>query len=552
MTATERTPLVGAPDVQQLTGLRFYVVCFSLFFGVFLAALDGTVVTALLSHIASDLNELGRISWIASAYLAASTAVQPLYGKLSDIFGRKNLLLFCNITFGFGCLLCGVADDLWTLVLGRVISGIGGGGLTILSTIAISDIVPLRKRGVFQGIGNIAFGSGAGVGGIFGGFVSGAMGWRAAFWLQVPTIVISAALVHMFAPATKVTDELVPAQEADTIEGEIEHAHPEVHYIKKNSLSRVDFWGSLTLVSFLVFTMLAISNGGRVLPWTHWFVVGSFAVAAAFLAGFIYVELYVAREPVIPLQLFAHRTILASSLTNLFMSMTVYATLFFVPVYLSAVFGMTPQQVGYRLTFNFLGVATGSFGAGLYMRKTGRYYWLGVLTPALYVVGILMICALPDHPQTWWQFVSLYFTGSGYAAMLTVTLIALISAVPHTFQAVTTSIQYAFRGVGSTLGVALASSLFSNMLLKRLNENVHGPHAKKYIKMVLDSVDAIRDVPLKYQPDIIRSYQSSLQTVFLWCLGLAAVGVVTAACTGEHPLHSKLDRAAENNDEDDE
>jgi MFS family permease len=245
--ATERTPLVGdshsAAEKKPLTGFRFLVVCTSLYFGVFLAALDGTIVTSLLSHIASDLHELGRISWIASAYLAACTAVQPLYGKLSDIYGRKNLLFFCNVTFGIGCLMCGVADGLWMLVLGRVVSGIGGGGLTILSTIAISDIVPLRKRGVFQGIGNIAFGSGAGFGGIFGGLVYESMGWRAAFWLQVPTIVISATLVHMFAPATKVSEELVPAQEAEAIEGEIEDLHPEVHYVKKNSFARVDFWG---------------------------------------------------------------------------------------------------------------------------------------------------------------------------------------------------------------------------------------------------------------------------------------------------------------------
>jgi MFS family permease len=252
--------------------------------------------------------------------------------------------------------------------------------------------------------------------------------------------------------------------------------------------------------------------------------------------------LYVAREPVIPLQLFIHRTILASSLTNLFMTMTVYATLFFVPVYLASVFDMSPQQVGVRLAFNFLGVAIGSFGAGIYMRKTGKYYWLGVLSPAGYVIGIIMICMLATHPENWWQFMSLFLTGAGYAAMLTVTLIALISAVPHTFQAVTTSIQYAFRGVGSTLGVALASSLFTNMLSKLLRENVHGPDAEKYIKMVLESVDAIRQVPVKYQPAIISSYEGALQAVFYSSLALAIFGVVSAACTGEHPLHTKISR----------
>ncbi|ANB12563.1 Vba1p [Sugiyamaella lignohabitans] len=541
----------GKPPIS---GLRFVVVCLSLYFGVFVAALDGTVVTSLLSHIASDLNELPRISWIATGYLVACAAFQPLYGKLSDIFGRKDVLMFCNIAFGAGCLMCGYSNSFVSLVLGRIISGVGGGGMLSLSTIALSDLVSLRQRGVYQGFGNIAFGIGAGVGGIFGGIVTSRYGWRMAFNSQVPAVLISSLLVAVFTPQTRpTTNELVPVQEGSAIEDayETEHhisANTESHnvkYVKKNNLSRVDFSGSFTLVSSLIFLMLAISTGGRQFPWTHPFIVGCFATAFFFVGLFVYIELKVAKEPVLPLQLFTHRTIVASATTNMFMTMSVYGVLFFVPVCLTSVYDMNPTQVGQRLISNFVGVALGSFGAGLYMKSTGKYYTLGILAPLLYIVGITVICLPSFLSVTLWQHVSLFINGTGYAAMLTVTLLALIAAVPHEFQAVTTSIQYAFRGIGSTLGVSIASSIFQNTLASQLRTSVTGPDAEQVIQRVLGSVEEIRKIPIEYQPAVIASYNSACIAVFVTSLVLAVVGTITSALMEEHELHSNINRDEE-------
>ncbi|CDH15792.1 uncharacterized protein ZBAI_07579 [Zygosaccharomyces bailii ISA1307] len=171
-------------------------VLVSLYVGVLLAALDGTVVASLLSHIASELGNLSFAPWIASSYMILSSAFQPLFGKLSDVFGRKRCLLACHTLFAFGSLLSGLSNGMSLLIIGRCIQGIGGGGLVALSNIVVSDMIPLRERGIYQGIGNISFGMGASLGGSFGGIVSDRFGWRYAFLGQITISCVAMSLVY--------------------------------------------------------------------------------------------------------------------------------------------------------------------------------------------------------------------------------------------------------------------------------------------------------------------------------------------------------------------
>lgn len=542
--ATESDSLLGTGP-KKLSGQALYALILSLYAGVFIAALDGTLVTGLLSHIASDLQELKRISWIGTSYLLAYAAFQPIYGKLSDIYGRKAILIFCNLNFGLGCFICWKSSGLNSLVLGRFISGVGGGGMLSLSTITISDFVPLRSRGMYQGFGNIAFGLGAGFGGVFGGIISKAYGWRAAFGIQVPLVAISILLTYIYAPGIEsVRHDMVAEADPSSID-EALHGHPEnEHMIRRDSLSRIDFLGSFFLIVALFFLMFAIATGGVQFAWISYYVIGSLIISAVSVIMFCYVELHVAKEPVLPLPLFTHRTILGSSLTNLFMTMSVYMILFYIPVHLSSVFGYDPETVGYRLVANFFGVALGSFASGYYMRQTGKYWYLGLLSPILYFIGVFFELSLKPFQESAWsvssQFLCMILCGLGYASMLTVTLLALIAAVPHEFQATTTSIQYTFRGVGSTLGVAIGSSIFSNVLAINLEEKI-GDHPK-IVERVLNSVEAIRKVPEKYQHDIILSYSNACKVVFLSAVALGLISVACSALMKEHELHSNIDR----------
>ena len=535
ITAGEET----AVKPNKLMFNRTYVLICSMYFGVFLGAMDATIVTTLLSHIASSLNELERVSWIVTAYLVAFAAFQPLYGKISDIYGRKNVLIFCNIMFGIGCAICGVSYSFESLVFGRVVSGVGGGGMFALSTISVSDLIPLRQRGLFQGIGNICYGVGAGSGGIFGGLIAAKYDWRVSFTVQVPMIGISTLLIVVFFQNPKRYDGADQEELSTT-----------------SKLMRIDFLGSFTLVTSLLLLMLAITTGGREFAWSSPIILGMFGMAGVMLAVFVYIELYVADEPVLAIHLFSNRTITFSALTNLFCTCGVFGILNFVPIYLTSVFDLDPYELGKRLTANFIGVATGSVGAGFYMRHTGKYWAFGVLSPLVQVVGTCGIYFMPIPPIGQrspviidiCEYICLFACGFGYASMLTVTLTALIASAPQKFQAMTTSIQYCFRGVGSSLGVSIASSMFQNVLYKELVARVtsgSGPDYKEVIQEVLRSVEAVHDIAAEYRPGVVESYTIASRAVIIESTVLVLIAIVCAGMMAEYKLHNTIQREQE-------
>ena len=172
-------PLAEEPSTGKLL-----LVMGSIWFGTFLAALDSTIVATLSAPISASFNSLTLLSWLASAYFIANAALQPISGRLTDILSRRTGLVFSNIFFAAGNLICGLATSEWVMIFGRVVAGMGGGGLNAISTFVASDLIPLRRRGVWQGFGNISFGLGASLGGVFGGWINDTWGWRKAFLIQ--------------------------------------------------------------------------------------------------------------------------------------------------------------------------------------------------------------------------------------------------------------------------------------------------------------------------------------------------------------------------------
>ncbi|KAJ9105695.1 hypothetical protein QFC19_003469 [Naganishia cerealis] len=516
------------PDNYALPRFKLYTVILSLFMAAFLAALDTTVVTTLLTVIASDLNAIANISWIATAYLLSCAAFQPLFGKLSDIFGRKILLLLCCFFFAVGCLIC-VTDSLAMLVLGRFITGWGGSGLTTLGTITLSDLIPLRDRGLYQGMANIFFGLGAAFGGIFGGIVADWLGWRYVFLLQTP-------LAGAVGLALWWNLQLPEGSPGLGAKGDI-----------RDKLKRVDFQGSFFLVSALMCIMAAASFGGDVLAYSLPYFIGLCVVSLVFLAAFVYTELYVSDEPILPIELLTERTILSSSLTNWFVTMGVFANLFYVPVFFTSVMGYSATQSGMRMIPNFIGVSVGSVGAGLVMKHTGRYYRLNVGAGFLTVLGAILIVTVPADASILRQYSLFAPSGLGYSCILTVTLLALIAAVPMKYQACTTSIQYTFRSTGSTLGVSIASAIFQLILRSNLNSKVSlvvsdAKTAHKIIKKALENTNYVNKAPLVAQKAILESYYAACKGAFGFSVTVITIGVFCSWFMKEHKLHSSLDR----------
>ncbi|KAK9351667.1 major facilitator superfamily domain-containing protein [Lipomyces doorenjongii] len=503
---------VAEQEVNELSTRALVTLFCSLYIGVFLCALDGTVIVTLVSHIASEFHDFRSNSWIATSYLISLAAFQPLYGKVSDIYGRKALLLFSNSAFAIGCILCGIAPSLWFLVFARIVAGIGGGGLNSLSVITLSDLVPLRQRSLLHGVGSVLYNSGAAIGGVFGGLITDAIGWRWAFFIQVPFVVISAIAIQLNLKSK-------PA-------GEVESGR----------LRRIDFAGSFTLVTALALFLLALSMGG------NYIIFVLFPLSFAFLAAFVHIETKVAEEPVLPITFLKDRTILGSALSNSFIFMISYSHLFYVPIYLIAVRGVSATAAGTNIISNFIGTGIGAISTGSYMRATGKYYRVMIFNASVLFVGCLLVCTYGPTTATPVQVFYLLVPGIGFGSLLTSTLIALIASVPHEFQAVTTSIQYGFRATGSTIGVSVASAIFQNVLASRLFTRITGPGSEEIIARVLDSVEEVEFLAEEYKPLVISSYLDACRGVFIFAAVLGFLNIVSCAFMREHTLHTTINR----------
>jgi predicted MFS family arabinose efflux permease len=439
---------------------------------------------------------------------------------MSDIYGRKAGIVFASTFFAIGTLICGLATSAPMMIVGRVVAGTGGGCLNTISTFIASDLIPLRKRGLWQGFANLIYGTGMGLGGIFGGLMNDHLNWRWAFYVQVPFIVIAGLLGWFFVD--------IPVKEGNALE----------------RIKRVDFLGAIALCTALVLLLLGLNSGGNIVPWNHPLVYISLPLSGLALATFIYIEAKVAKEPVIPVHLLLHRTVASACLTNWFLTMAVYALFYYVPIYFQIVQGLSATAAGTRLVPQSIGTAVGSLGAGILMRATGKYYWLSTFALSVYIAAAILIAVtFTAGVNGVLPFIWLFVSGTAYGAMLTVTLLALLSAVGHEHQAVITSASYAFRSTGSTIGITIASAVFQNKLSAGLNARFgHLPDAEETIKRIRDDVGDISFLPHGWEKGVKETYIESLGGVWVVVVVLAGLAGVVGLFMKEHTLHNKLSR----------
>ncbi|KKA28396.1 hypothetical protein TD95_000218 [Thielaviopsis punctulata] len=479
--------------VTELPLARVYLIIGTTYIGTFLGAIDSTVIATLSAPISSEFSSMRLFSWLATAYLISNAACQPISGRLTDIFGRGPGLVFSNIVFALGNLMCGLArNEVW-MIAGRVVAGIGGGGIMSISTFLGSDLVPLRKRGVLQGIGNVCYGSGAMLGGLFGGWFhdNTAGGWRLAFLVQVPPTLVSAVLVAWLVR--------VP---------------PKVSVSGKGYLGRIDFGGVVLTVSFLVLLLLGLNAGGNLVPWTHPLPLTTIPLAIV-LMGVMFVWEGRAAQPIVPVRLLADRTVAFACLTNLCTTMVMLAMLFYIPLYLQ-VLGYSATKAGVILLFSPVGVSICSLSSGYIMKHTGKYYYLGIAVVAMFQIGCAITLSFGLETPLAWIKASFFLMGGGYGAMLTVTLLACISAIDHSQQAVITSCTYLFRSLGSTVGITIASVVFQNILNDRLWLFFGSdPDAAAIVDKIVKSIDSVQNLPLEWQKPATAAYMDAFKGVWI-------------------------------------
>ena len=399
---------------QDMPLAKLVIIMCTAWLGIFLAAIDSTIIATLSGPISSEFNSLQMFSWVAAAYLIGNAASQPLCGRLTDVLGRGPGLVASNILFAVGNLVCGVARDQYAMILGRAVAGIGGGGLVCIATFLASDLVSLRRRGLFQGIANLWYGIGGMVGGVAGGFLHDhtAMGWRLAFFIQVPPAVFCAVAVYFLV-------EIPPKQSSKCL------------------LARIDYLGALLTVAFVVILSLGLSSGGSIVPWTHPLPLTTLPISLAILALLIRRERRV-EQPIIPVRLLSDPTVFASFSISFLSVMIMMATTFYVPLFLQ-VRGESATKAGIKLLFSPASMPLGALGVGYVMKQTGRYVGLTASSIIAMGSGALIFTFQHESSQDWLTYTGLFLLGGGYTAVLTTTQIACIAAVDHAQQAVVTS-----------------------------------------------------------------------------------------------------------------
>lgn len=382
----------------------------------------------------------------------AMCAAQPIVGKLSDVYGRKNVLLTCYTLFALGTVIIGVGQAMWHVIGGRVVAGLGGAGMSVIVSVIIADLVPLRDVAPWRSYVNIVATTGRMVGGPLGGWLADTIGWRWSFLAQVPLTILAIALVSW-----KLENR---PQTVATQHESVEEVAPPAH----SKVSRVDYVGSALLVGAIVSFLFAVDEAGKDFkprnPALIATIVGSIVLALCF----IWYELKIAQEPVFPPRLLLQRDVATSYLICLLQSGAQLALMFSVPLYFQVVSNASDTVAGSRLVPAFVGNTFGSLGAGFFIKKTGRYKRLTILSSLIGSGTYLMIILRWHGPISIWETLEIFPGGFAAGVALASTFIVLTANMPHETAAVATGGLYLASNLGVVLGLSISSGLQRGVL----------------------------------------------------------------------------------------
>jgi EmrB/QacA subfamily drug resistance transporter len=496
---------------NQLTHREILIVFAALMTGMFLAALDQTIVSTALPTIVGELGGLEHLSWVITAYLLTSTTSVPLYGKLSDLYGRKRLFQVTIVIFLAGSLLSGMSQSMLQLIVFRGVQGLGAGGIMTLSQTIIGDIVSPRDRGRYVGYMMGLFGVTSVIGPLLGGLFVDQLSWRWVFYVNLP---LGLAALAVTASVLRLRAVRLP--------------------------HRVDYPGSVLLIAGVSCLLLATTWGGTEYAWGSTTIVGLLIAAAALLGLFVVQETR-ASEPVLPLRLFRLQVFSVAAGLSALSGLGMFGAIAFLPLYLQVVQGVSPTDSGLLMLPLVLGLLGSAVVSGRLISRTGRYRSYPIVGAAITVAGFFLLSRLGVETSLVQTGMSMLVVGAGMGLMMQVPVLAVQNAVPAGDMGTATAGVNFFRSMGGALGVAVFGSILSNRLnyyLPRLlPPEVLGNIDRQSLTA---SPERLQSLPPQVFQGVVEAFARSVESVFLVAIPVAIATFLLAWFLPEIELRSTV------------
>jgi EmrB/QacA subfamily drug resistance transporter len=491
----------------DLTHRQILTVLTGVMAGMLLAALDQSIVGTALPRIVSELGGLDKLSWVVTAYLLTSTAVTPLWGKISDLYGRRKVFQAAIAIFVVGSMLSGLARTMTELIAFRAFQGIGGGGLFAIALAIIGDVIPPRERGRYQGYFGAVFGVSSVAGPLLGGWFTDGPGWRWIFYINVP---IGIAALIITSSALK-----LPVRRR-------EHA--------------IDYAGALAIVASVASLLLYLNWRGPGFGWGEGVAVALAAASAGFAGLFVWIESRAA-EPILPLHLFRNPIFRVGNAFGFLSGMVLFGTIIFLPLYLQAVKGYSPTESGLALLPAVIGIFSTSISAGQMISRTGRYKIYPVLGGLILIFAMLGLTRLSAHTPYWQVAIAVYVWGAGIGLTMQTILTAVQNAVDYRDLGTATGAVTFFRQIGGAIGAAAFGAMLSSRLAVHLSD-AFGGHLPPGAAGGANDVQAIRHLPAAIRDRVLDAFSSALDDVFLIGVPIVVLAFLVALTLKEIPLRS--------------